>query len=430
MPPDAVAEIKRNAAKQTPVWIPNPGPQTAAKETLADELYYGGSAGAGKSSLVVGLAITEHRRSIIFRREYPQIKGLEDEAQRILGSRDGYNAQDKFWRLPLPGNPILEFGSCQHEKDVEKYQGRPHDFIAFDEIPQFSEGQYRFLIGWNRTTRPNQRCRIVAAGNPPLTAEGLWVIKYWGAWLDPTHPNPARPGELRWYTTINGVDQEVDGPGPHLVNGREIMARSRTFIPGRLEDNPDLMRTGYASVLESMPETLRAALRDGNFQATLKDDAFQVIPTAWIVAAQNRWKPDGWKDVTMTAMAFDPAGGGKDAAELVWRHGGWYSEFVSERGEQTADGSSAAATIIRYRRDNAPVIVDVGGGYGGAVTLRLKDNQIPHSGFNGAAKSTLKTKDGQLHFANNAPRRGGNFAKNWIPINTAAASSHCPRIRN
>jgi hypothetical protein len=32
--------------------------------------------------------------------------------------------------------------------------------------------------------------------------------------------------------------------------------------------------------------------------------------------------------------------------------------------------------IIKHRRDNAAVIVDVGGGYGGAVALRLKDNGI------------------------------------------------------
>jgi hypothetical protein len=47
-------------------------------------------------------------------------------------------------------------------------------------------------------------------------AEGLWVIKHWAPWLDPLHPRPARPGELRWFTT--GSDgEEVDGRGPHLV---------------------------------------------------------------------------------------------------------------------------------------------------------------------------------------------------------------------
>jgi hypothetical protein len=31
-------------------------------------------------------------------------------------------------------------------------KGRPHDLKAFDEVSDFSESQYTFIIGWNRTT--------------------------------------------------------------------------------------------------------------------------------------------------------------------------------------------------------------------------------------------------------------------------------------
>ena len=74
-------------------------------------------------------------------------------------------------------------------------------------------------------------------------------MKYWGPWLDTTHPNPAKPGELRWFTTVAGEDREVDGPGPHMIDGEPVYARSRTFIRATLSDNPDLARTNYASVL-------------------------------------------------------------------------------------------------------------------------------------------------------------------------------------
>jgi hypothetical protein len=267
-------------------------------------------------------------------------------------------------------------------------------------LPDFTESQFRFIIGWNRSSDQNQRCRIVAAGNPPTTPGGYWIVKYWGPWLDETHPNPAKPGELRWFTTIAGEDHEVDGPGPHLVGGEWIKAKSRTFIPARLGDNPYLARTDYAARLAALPEPLRSAYKDGRFDIAMKDADWQVIPTAWILAAQNRWRPDGWKDFAMTAMAYDPAGGGKDSAELCWRHGGWYAEFVSAQGEETADGSVSAAYILRHRRDNAPVVVDVGGGYGGAVTQRLDDNGISHVKFNGAGGSTGRSKDGTLRFAN------------------------------
>lgn len=379
-------------------FIPNDGPQREAWNCPADELFYGGAAGGGKSYLLLGLAIEAHKRSIIFRREYTQILGLVDDATTILGTRDGYNHQDKIWRLPT-GN-VLEFGSVPHEHDKERFQGRAHDLKGFDEITHFAESQYRFLIGWVRTTDVNQRCRVVVTGNPPMNEEGAWVIKYWGPWLDPNYPNPAKDGELRWFAVVKGKDIEVDGPGPHVIDGVPYTAKSRTFIKARLEDNPELMASRYAATLEGMQEPFRTMLREGRFDVVTGDKDFQVIPTAWVLAAQARWKENGYQKFSMTAMAFDPAGGGVDKAELCWRHGGWYSKILSKQGEETADGSASAATIIRYRRDAAPIVVDIGGGYAGSVLIRLRDNNVDHIGFNGAHKSTKKTKDGKLKFEN------------------------------
>src|SRR5437764_888636 len=46
------------------------------------------------------------------------------------------------------------------------------------------------------------------------------------------------------------------------------------------------------------------------------------------------------------------------------------------------------------------VIVDVGGGYGGGVTIRLKDNGMEPVSFVASWESIEKTKEGQLAFAN------------------------------
>ena len=378
-------------------WKPNPGPQTLAFYSEADELFYGGQAGGGKTDLLVGLSLTAHTRSLILRRTNKEATKLVERYAEILGSREGWNGQDHIWRID---GKVLDISGCQHEDDKQKFKGTPRDFYGFDEISDFTESQYRFITGWNRSTDKRQRCRVVAAGNPPTTPEGLWVLKYWAPWLDPTHPNPAKDGELRWFTTIKGEDTEVDGPGPHLIDGELITARSRTFIRAKLSDNPDLAETNYDSVLAALPPELRPAYREGRFDLALKDDQFQVIPTAWIMAAQERWKPQGFHDVTMTAMAFDPAGGGNDAEELIWRHGGWFCEPITAKGIITSDGSRAAGVIVQYRRQDAPVIVDVGGGYGGAVVQRLSDNGIPHHAFNGANASTAKTRDGKLAFFN------------------------------
>lgn len=400
LPPKDLARLKQQAARELAdqVWQPNPGPQTKAYYSEADELFYGGQAGGGKTDMIVGLSLTQHKRSLVLRRTNKEAGKLVERYEEVIGNREGWNGQKSIWRFP--DGKIIDIGGCQHEDDKQSYKGTPHDFLGFDEISDFTETQYRFIIGWNRSSDKSQRCRVVAAGNPPTDPEGLWVLKYWGPWVDPHHPNPAKPGELRWFTTINGEDAEVDGPGPHLIDGEQIIARSRTFIPAELADNPDLSETNYGSVLAALPAELRAAYKDGRFDAAIKDNPFQVIPSAWILAAQERWKPDGFQNFLMTAMAFDPAGGGQDAEELIWRHGGWFAEPVTAKGVETKDGSRAAGVIVAHRRANAPVIVDVGGGYGGAVIQRLSDNDISHHGFNGATRSMAKTRDGKLGFYN------------------------------
>ena len=374
-------------------WVPNPGPQSDAFFSQADETFYGGQAGGGKTALAIGLAITQHKRSLILRRINKDAVKIVPFVKEFYSGDDGYNGQ--LQRFITSDGRHIDIAGCEMEDDKQRFKGDPHDLIVFDEGTDFLESQYRFIIGWNRSSDPNQRCRVLVTSNPPTTTEGQWVIKHWAPWLDRTHPNPARPGELRWFTTIAGVDTEVDGPGPHVIEGEPepVKARSRTFIPAKLSDNP-FQTADYAATLAALPDELRRAYRDGDFSVGLKDNPCQVIPTQWIVEAQNRWKPDGWRGLAMTAIAIDPAGGGKDAQEVSYRYGGWFSPCITEKGAETADGAFAAATLLKHRKDGCPVIVDVGGGYGGAVVLRMNDNGIPVVKFNNAGASTGRAKDG------------------------------------
>ena len=62
MPEDEKEKVTSDVMAQTQSmrWIPNLGPQTEGYETLADETFYGGQAGGGKSDLILGLALNEH----------------------------------------------------------------------------------------------------------------------------------------------------------------------------------------------------------------------------------------------------------------------------------------------------------------------------------------------------------------------------------
>lgn len=382
------------------VWVPNPGPQAAAYYSEADELFFGGSAGSGKSDLEIGLALSGHRRSLILRRTNKEVQGLADRLAEILGTRNGYNGQTGVWRLP--DGRVIELGGCQLEEDKQKFKGVGRDYYAFDEVSDFSYTQYRFITTWNRSAKPGQRCRIVCAGNPPTRPEGLWVVQHWAAWLDPQHPQPAQPGELRWYTTdANGDDIEVEGPGPHLLPGMgtPVLARSRTFIPAKLSDNPDLANTSYKASLDSLPAELRAAYRDGDFGTVLRDDPYQVIPTEWVTAAQRRWTPRPPTGAPMTGIGVDVAIA-KDKFVMMYRHDGWYDKPIVIPGNEAKDPKKMAGLVLANRLDNAMVVVDVGGGWGADVYAQLAVNGIESFGYMGVKTTKRKSSDNKFSFFN------------------------------
>ncbi|HOF32089.1 MAG TPA: terminase family protein [Burkholderiaceae bacterium] len=404
---EAIATIKGMTAEQKsafdavldtmPRWTPQSGPQQMAYESQADILFYGGAAGGGKTDLLLGLALTSQHHSIIFRREAVQLIGIEERMTAITGTRQGYNSQTGVWRLPQ--GRVMELGSVKEPGDWMKFQGRAHDAKLFDEICHFLESQFRALIGWLRSDDPNIRQRVVCAGNPPTSSDGQWVKRFWAAWLDPTHPNPAKPGELRWYVSDeNGDDFEVPSGDPVKVGSDWFTPKSRTFIPSSVDDNLFLSTTGYKATLQSLPEPLRSQMLRGDFQAGASDPAWQLIPTAWVKAAQARWVKKEIKG-PMTAIGFDPARGGADKSTAARRHGQWFDELVSVPGAVTADGPTAAGFIVPLIRNGACVCVD-SIGIGSSALDFIKGLNLLVLPVVGSAMSGLSDKAGQLRFRN------------------------------
>jgi hypothetical protein len=204
---------------------------------------------------------------------------------------------------------------------------------------------------------------------------------------------------------------------------------SRTFIRSRLNDNPDLAKDGeYARRLDALPEELRRVYRDGDFTVGIKDDDWQAIPTAWIEAAMQRWTPAPPKGLGMTAMAVDVAQGGADQTTLAYRYGGWFGEIDWKPGTETKDGNSIAAMVVRRRRDRCPVVVDVGGGWGGDAVIRLKDNGIDVVAHNGVVTSNARTNDGaKLKFFNKRAEAYWRFREALDPEQEGGSVVALPR---
>ena len=405
--------LKAEAVKATQGmrWIPNPGPQTDAYFCKADVLLYGGQGGGGKSDLLLGLALTSHQRSLIMRRQYTDLGALTERAIKINGGRDGFNGSSPP-KLRTKDGRLIEFGACAKLGDEQHWQGQPHDLLGFDEAVQFLELQVRFLMGWARAASDDDwradtgRKRTILATNPPITAEGQWLIGYFRPWLDMTHHNPAKPGELRWFVTDpDGKDMEVDGPEPVDFPGakRSVVPKSRTFIPAALADNPFLINTGYQAELDALPEPYRSAVRDGNFMAARQDAANQVIPAAWVIAAQERWTRTPPRGIPMCTLSVDCSGGGDDPMVLSARHDGWFAELIEVPGKSipmASIGKFSAGVVVAHRRDGATVVVDMGGGYGSALYEHLKDNDIQTVAYKGAETATKRTFDRKLGFVN------------------------------
>ena len=307
--------------------------------------------------------------------------------------------------MQLPGRKI-QFGSCPHEKDKYRWQGRPHDLKAFDEITTFTRSIFIYLKTWARTTIKDQRVRVVATGNPPSTAEGMWVIEYWAPWLDSEHPNPALPGELRWFVTNSDgqEDIEVDGPDPVTIEGETLYPRSRTFIPALLSDNPYLSSDdNYLAVVQSTPEPMRSQLLYGRFDVDIDDDEWQVIPTEWYDMAVLRWEAMKAAAGPMTALGVDVARGGKDNTVFMPKHGGWYGRPQLLPGTQCRTGREVVREVIKLTsrvESEVKVGIDVIG-VGASPYDLLVDAGATVSGINfGAGAEDATDKSGKYKLGN------------------------------
>lgn len=408
MPADRRAEVERVTLQATTgrgmMFIPNIGPQTQAYLSLADVTLYGGQAGGGKTMLELGWAVNEADSGIIFRRERTQTDGLEKEGKKLIGSAARFNGQDLEWTWP--SGKTLKLAGMKDADDWMSHAGRERDYMAFDEGAEFLETQVASLAAWLRAP-PGKRTRVIIGSNPPRSSDGQWLLKWFAPWLDDTFPNRAAPGELRYavYVTANGQSNMVwvDGPGQYEIDGETYTAKSYTFIPASLSDNPYRDTPEYRAQLQSLQEPLRSQLLYGDFGAGLQDGIDQVIPTSWIKAAQRRWRPSPPDHVPMCAMGVDASGGGNDPMVIAPRYDGWFAPLIEVQGKDIDPnrlGSHQAGVAVSHRKDNAKVIVDLGGGYGGGILETLKTNGVDVEGYKGAVGSTARSRNRQYTFWN------------------------------
>ena len=220
-----------------------------------DEALYGGAAGGGKSDALVMEALRQihipYYKGLILRKTYPQLSELVEKSLRYYPLVDRgaeYNATRRCWRFSS-GAKIL-FGSMPHGSDRFNYQGQAYDFIAFDELTQFTWEEYSYLFSRNRPNGPGTRCYIRATANPGGVGHG---------WVKERFITPAPPMRTVWDRV------EIEFPDGR----REARRRSRIFVPSTVFDNGILLRNDpdYLTRLAAMPEAERRALLYGDWDS-------------------------------------------------------------------------------------------------------------------------------------------------------------------
>jgi hypothetical protein len=360
------------------------------------EIGYGGQAGGGKTDLALGLAGTVFERSLIMRREFPQLSDVIDRGDKIYPA-DFVEGRKKRWQF---NDHIIGLASAQYPKDWKKYQGRSLGMLAFDEAAEFPESIIRNISGWIRSPQ-GKNTLLLLLFNPPVDEEGEWIVQRFAPWIDPDYPGePAEPGEIRWFVRIDDKEVEVENGDIFEHKGETKYPISRTFIPASRFDNPYL-GDDYNRRLDALPEPLRSKVMHGDFTIRAKDDPWQVIPTLWILLAQERWRNTQKPDLKMRAMGVDVAHGGDDRTTIAKLHGNWFDDIIVYEGRETPDGKIAAQKIIPHIDNfDAHIFID-GIGYGAdcATELKYAENIKSHV-VNNARGSKARDKSGMYGFIN------------------------------
>jgi predicted phage terminase large subunit-like protein len=251
---------------------PQPGPQEKFLQSAADIAIFGGAAGSGKSFALLLEQLYDvgnaQFRSVIFRRTQPMLRqpgGLADTSEQVFPLLNAkLNQSSLEWQFP--SGAVLKLAGMELESDRYHWQGAQIALISFDELQEFSENQFWFLVSRNRSMS-GVHCRIRATCNPDSDS---WLRNFISWWIDDATglPIKERSGVLRWFIR-SGDDLIWGNSRAELVEkfGADFEPKSATFIPANVRDNKILLEKdpAYLSNLKALPLVERERLLFGNW---------------------------------------------------------------------------------------------------------------------------------------------------------------------
>src|SRR5713101_6700463 len=125
-------------------WTAQLGPQAYFLFSQADDVFYGGAAGGGKSDALLAEAVRDITEpgyhALLLRRTYPELEGKgsglirrSEELYPELGGQ--FNRQELVWTFPSGAS--VGFGNLERASSVHAYHSAQFTFIGFDELTTF-----------------------------------------------------------------------------------------------------------------------------------------------------------------------------------------------------------------------------------------------------------------------------------------------------
>jgi hypothetical protein len=237
-------------------WRPHPGQQERFLASSAFEALTGGQAGGGKTSLLLMEALRQighpQYTARIFRRIFTSLEGANGLVQRSLEWYPAYggvyNSTKHHWTFPSGAK--IYFSHLQHEDDKFTYQGDEICYLAFDELTEFTETQYLYLLTRVRAPAPGLRAYVRAATNPGQAGH---------YWVKERFITRDIVNQLRYFARVEGKDTLVDSDHPGAL--------SRAFYPAAMSDNPSVDPNYAPRILATGDPVLIARLLYGDWDA-------------------------------------------------------------------------------------------------------------------------------------------------------------------
>lgn len=295
---------------------PQPGKQTDFLSSKAHIVIYGGQAGGGKSFGLLLEAVRHYYNpkfnSMIFRRTTKQLTvvgGMWDKACETYIKIGGFPNQTAL-KVRFPTGMQIQFSHMEHEKDKYSYQGSELPFIGFDELTQFTESMFWYMLSRNRSVS-GVPGRVFATCNPDPDS---WVLDLIGWWIDENGMAiEERCGKLRWFIRLNNELKWANSKQELLDQYPCSRPKSLTFINASIHDNKILMDKDpeYLASLEALPLIDRMALLEGNWKYRKEGNFFK--RDWWEIIEPDKLPPNRKTIRHWDMAATDEAEGKKSA---------------------------------------------------------------------------------------------------------------------